>query len=123
MPFATVFFGLNPDSWYGRAAQRDEVLDWVNSNAIQGIFWMTGDLHSCYAGTVNANPSTQADRMVELAVTSGNSGFFLGGGEFEWNTNDAHVPLITLDPNNETLHVVYYDEAGVIAFEQTYTIN
>ena len=44
---------VNVDSWDGYAAERLEVLEHFRSRAVQDLLFMTGDIHSFFAGTVH----------------------------------------------------------------------
>ena len=43
---------LNPDQWDGYPADREEVLNHVRANAIEGVAVVTGDIHTFFAGEV-----------------------------------------------------------------------
>lgn len=121
VPFATLagLFGED-DRWEGHPAQRDEVRTFIDDNGIEGVVWLTGDLHQCYVGR------TEADRggMWEVAVTSGNIAApseVLPRGQFDWAVAVPHAPLLTFDADAGTVQVTFYTAEGDVGYEQTLT--
>jgi alkaline phosphatase D len=43
---------LNTDSWDGYGADRRELLDWIGSQGIRDVSFVTGDIHTFFAGAV-----------------------------------------------------------------------
>jgi phosphodiesterase/alkaline phosphatase D-like protein len=46
---------LNTDSWDGYGADRREILEFVGSNQIEDVAFLTGDIHTFFAGDVSAS--------------------------------------------------------------------
>ena len=71
--------GLNPDQWDGYSAERRELLEHVRSNGIDDVTFITGDIHTFWAGNVTptgrqdeagANPPPVATEFVGGSITS-----------------------------------------------------
>ena len=65
---------LNPDQWDGYGAERRELLEFVGSRGIQDVTFVTGDIHTFFAG--NVTPDGREQRVGgEAAVATE----FVGG--------------------------------------------
>jgi alkaline phosphatase D len=71
--------GLNPDQWDGYSAERRELLEHVRANGIDDVTFITGDIHTFWAGNVTptgrqdeagVNPPPVATEFVGGAITS-----------------------------------------------------
>ena len=71
--------GLNPDQWDGYAAERRELLEHVRANGIDDVTFITGDIHTFWAGNVTptgrqdeagVNPPPVATEFVGGSITS-----------------------------------------------------
>jgi alkaline phosphatase D len=47
--------GLNPDQWDGYGAERREVLSAIRAAGVRDVAFLTGDIHTFFAGTVHEN--------------------------------------------------------------------
>ncbi|MCA9652139.1 MAG: alkaline phosphatase D family protein [Myxococcales bacterium] len=109
------------DRWEGYVTQRAELQAFVDEHDLRGILWITGDVHMCYVGQVDADPTTAGESMWEVCVTSGNINplaSLLSTTQFPWRSQDPHVPLITFDPGNDVVLVELVDTDGRIAHSQ-----
>ena len=62
--------GLNPDQWDGYGAERREILEHVRARGVQDVTFITGDIHTFFAGAV----TTTGDATGRPAATE-----FVGG--------------------------------------------
>lgn len=60
------------DAWDGYAEERTQLLNFVNSNDIENIVVLTGDIHSTFAGEVRLNGNCKMCEFVTPSVTSSN---------------------------------------------------
>ena len=57
-----------------------------------------------------------------MCCTSGNSNPLadsLSLDQFNWVSDQPHLPVITFDAEAETVHVAFFGSDGSLAFEQT----
>ncbi len=69
-------------------------------------------------GQVDANPTTAGEGMWEVCVTSGNTNPLaneLSDEQFPWHSPDAHLPLLTFDPDANRVLVEFLDTDGQLA--------
>jgi alkaline phosphatase D len=103
------------DRWEGFPAQRGELLSHIEDNNLQNIWFLSGDFHVCFVSTLEASPTTLSGRVREIAVTGGNVNpipdFLLPfpGNQFAYGERAARALLITLDPENDAVHVRFID--------------
>ena len=126
VPFATLtgWLGIQADDrWEGYPDQRQEIIDYIDNENIENVWWVAGDIHTTYVGDIDAEPGpSAASRMKEICVTSGNSNPVAGildGTQFEYKTGDPRVPLLTFDPINNEVLVKILDDAGTVVYEET----
>lgn len=74
-------FNINLDAWDGYPAEQQKVADFIRSNDLKNIVFLTGDTHSAWAFEVSNQPSkdynpatSEGAFAVEFGVTSINSG-------------------------------------------------
>jgi phosphodiesterase/alkaline phosphatase D-like protein len=100
---------LDPlDRWEGYVTQRDALKAFVDEHQLDNILWIAGDVHMCYVGQIESEPTSPAERMWEVCVTSGNTNPLansLPEGQFAWASQQGHLPLITFDPMTERVQV------------------
>lgn len=125
VPFANLdgFLGASEDNrWQGHPAQRDAVKSFIDDNAIEGVVWVTGDIHLCYVGQIENQDDTPSGRAWEVCVTSGNINplaLTLPPSQFAWADGNPHAPLLTFDADANEVAVTFYRPDGTIAFETT----
>ncbi|MBL8915574.1 MAG: alkaline phosphatase D family protein, partial [Archangium sp.] len=113
-------WGGQADRWQGYAAQREAVLNFIETNAIKGVFFVSGDIHSgtimrvektgfrskLYevtagpAGNINPlnlvlEPGQESNRPVVFPPSQ----FLYAGGNFQ-------ATVLTFDPKANTVRVV-----------------
>lgn len=101
---------VNPDQWDGYAAERQDLLRTVQAAGTQDIAFLTGDIHTFFAGNVTptgrqdpvAGPVAAATEFVSGSITSG--GFLDDTGIRE---ESGSTPLnVALEANNPHLRFV-----------------
>lgn len=118
------------DRWEGYQTQRDALKAFVDEHALTGIVWVTGDVHMCYVGQIEGEPSTRADSMWEVCVTSGNTNPLanqLPEEQFPWRSSNPHVPRLTFepaaDPADDRVVVEFIDTAGQVAHRRELSLG
>lgn len=72
--------GINLDSWGGYPLERNKIADFIQSNSIKDVVFLTGDTHSSWACEVindvktSTNKNSKAPFAIELGTTSISSG-------------------------------------------------
>ena len=103
MPFATLtgWLGIQQDDrWEGYDGQRQELIDYIDNENITNVYWLAGDMHTCYIGDIDNNPSGGVgSRSKEICVTSGNTNpaagiLGLGVNQFEWKSGEPPSPSL-----------------------------
>jgi len=121
----TAFFGevFIEDRWDGYA-QRTEIIDWIFTEQIEGIFWIAGDYHFGSLGTVDP-PGLRGDHMWEALAGPGGSNPLTVADLF---TPNEQVPFfivdwtwlrVEADPVAGTLALQFIDGDGEIVQERT----
>lgn len=132
-------WGGQADRWQGYVAQREALLNFIESNAIKGVFFVSGDIHSGTimrveksgyrsklfevtagpAGNINPlnlvlEPGQEANRPVVFPPNQ----FLYAGGNFQ-------ATVLTFDPKANTVRVVFIDpKAGdAVTCDQTLTLE
>jgi alkaline phosphatase D len=109
------------DRWEGYVTQREALKAFVDEHQLRNILWVTGDVHMCYVGQIESDPTSYAEGMWEVCVTSGNTNPLansLSQQQFPWRSEYGHLPLITFDPNTERVRVEFVARDGSIAHTQ-----
>ncbi len=106
--------------------QRAELQAFVDEHALENILWITGDVHMCFVGQVEQNPTTRGQSMWEVCVTSGNLNPLanqIPKDQFPWASENAHLPLLTFDPASNTVHVEFIATDGSVAHSQELSLG
>lgn len=114
------------DRWQGYAKQRAELQAFVNEHELSHILWVTGDVHMCFVGQVDKNPSTRGEAMWEVCVTSGNINPLansLSEDQFPWRSENPHLPLITFDPASDSVRVDFIATDGTLAHSRVLDLS
>jgi phosphodiesterase/alkaline phosphatase D-like protein len=96
------------DRWEGYAAQRNQLLDVIDEEDIENVWFLSGDFHVCFAGRVRREGSQRTSRTWEVAVTGGNVnplGAALPKAQFPYGTAQPRATIIRLDPNDNRVLV------------------
>ncbi|WP_405206204.1 alkaline phosphatase D family protein [Aquimarina sp. LLG6339-5] len=89
------------DAWDGYQEEREQLLEFINSNDISNIIVLTGDIHSTFVGEVRYGGDCKMCEFVVPSVTSTNLDF-LGGvasglSEFYIRLLNRHIKDVDLD--------------------------
>ena len=103
---------INADQWDGYAAERREILEHVLAKDIENVAWLTGDIHTFFAGTVTTSGRTGAP----AAATEFVAGSITSEGIAEEFNNQNLVSDRIREPNP---HLAYVDtkERGYAVIE------
>ena len=111
------------DRWEGYAAARNDILNFIESNKLEGVIWISGDFH---LGTIaHASKSGLGASQLEFLVGPGaQAGNVLAGTlnspQFDWASSEDSYSLMTFDPVKKTVKIVYYDKDGKELVSKSY---
>ncbi len=105
------------DRWEGYAAQRTDILRFIDDNAIGGVLWLAGDFHLASAGRVaTSGPgSTQIELLAGPGAQTGNLlATVLGAPQFDFATRENNYTVLELDPTRVRVRAWWYDGSGSV---------
>lgn len=100
------------DRWEGYAAQREELLGFIESEEIRNVWFLSGDFHVCFVSQVEPGGGGVLAKTREIAVTGGNTnplGEFLDPPQFDYGSAAARAVLLTFDPQADEVLVRFLD--------------
>jgi alkaline phosphatase D len=106
------------DRWEGYPQQRQEVLDFINDNNIENVWFLSGDFHVTFVSRLEPDGMDLASRTREIAITGGNENplpEFLAGlnqPQFDYGRHRARGCIITFDPMANAVNVRFIDPAN-----------
>ncbi len=115
------------DQWSGYAAQRDEILDFIDTAPFDGVIWLAGDIHMSATGRIGA-PGDQGAGQIEVissgaAKAVGNPRAFLfNGPQWDWATAQRAFVTLSFQPLTGQVTVTHLAEGLGVMDEHTYTI-
>jgi phosphodiesterase/alkaline phosphatase D-like protein len=113
------------DRWEGFPGQRSELLDHIQAGQIRNVWFLSGDLHTCFVGAIQPGSAGVLAKMREVAVTGGNTnvlGDFLPPQQFPFHSSKPHAVLLTFDPEADEVLVRFIDsDTGEDAYAETLT--
>jgi len=116
------------DRWEGYPDQRDEVLDHINANTIENVWFISGDFHVTFVSRLEPNGDDLASRTREIAITGGEQNpipEFIAGlnpPQFDYGRHRARGCLLTLDPISNAVNVRFIDpQTGEDAYNESLT--
>jgi phosphodiesterase/alkaline phosphatase D-like protein len=125
----TAIFGAGgaEDRWDGYPAQRSEILSFIADSGIEGVLWVTGDVH--YAQVGNVDPAGGvAEDAVEVFVGPGGSfgnvaaELFEGDPQYWWLSSQWNYTRFRCDPVAGTIEVQHIGDAGDVLNAVTLTL-
>ncbi len=125
-PFADIassatLFTDNADRWDGFPDQRRRVLDAIDARG-GGVIFVTGDIHMTYLGRATTGGDAPSDNTWEVCTTSGNINPLassLDDEQFVFVEALPNLPVLTFDPDADSVHVAFYGKDGSLTHEQT----
>lgn len=122
MPTIPWDFAAN-DRWEGYPLQRQELLDFIASEAVANVWFLSGDFHTCFISHIEPDGDGVVAKTREIAVTGGNTnilGDFLAGSQFSFGSASPHGCIITFDPAADEVLVRFIDpDSGQDAYSET----
>jgi phosphodiesterase/alkaline phosphatase D-like protein len=123
--FPGAFDLARDDRWEGYAAQRTEILRFIDDNAISGVLWVAGDFHMASAGRVSTS-GVGSDQVEVLVGPGAHDGNILAATlfppQFDWATSRDNYAVIELDPSTSRASVFYHDEDDSVLEVLYYTL-
>ncbi len=111
------------DRWEGFPNQRGELLDLIQSQQLRNVWFLSGDLHTCFVGAIQPGSGGVLAGMREIAVTGGNTNFlgdFLPPEQFPFHSAKPHAVVLTFDPAADAVLVRFIDpDTGEDAYAET----
>jgi alkaline phosphatase D len=116
------------DSWQGYPVEREELLQFIGTNGIKDVVFVTGDIHTFIAGDVRTNLGAGTSVAVEFvggSITSRGIGegeaSLLPGNDQNPNTSPAIINLLRgLNPWTDQADLDHHGYARVTATQQRF---
>jgi alkaline phosphatase D len=115
--FPGFFDAAANDRWEGYAAQRTEILQFIDSKRIGGVLWVSGDFHMASVGRVSNSGAgaTQTEILVGPGAQVGNPlALSARAPQFDWASSTSNTTLLDLDPAAGTIRCVWRGANGVL---------
>jgi alkaline phosphatase D len=109
------------DRWSGYPTQRAEILSHIRDNGVEGVLWITGDVHYAQIGRVDPAGGVGEDQWEVLAGPGGSTlnaivEAFVGSEQYPVIFAQWNWARFTCDPGAGTITVTYIgDDGGVLA--------
>ena len=121
----TAIFGAAQvmDRWQGYPVQREEILAHIRDAAIEGVLWITGDVHYAQIGRVDPAGGTAQDQW-EVFCGPGGSFLnvlveaFVGSEQYELLFAQWNYTRLACDPGAGTVTVTYVGDDGATIAER-----
>jgi len=115
------------DRWMGYQADRDEILEYVDSEGIPGVVWVAGDLHYGALNYVGKPGEVGADQFEVMAGPAGSRlnplpGLFEGDDQFPILLSTWNYVRLECDPVLGTVFVRFIGDDGAVLAEQELAI-
>ena len=114
--FPALFF-LDEDRWEGYAAQREELLSFIDEENIRGVLWVAGDFHYTSLGRVGSNDQALGWKQWEVLVGPGSQYpnplyTTCVGPQYRFSSGTNNVTLMRFEPEEEQVHFQWLDGDG-----------
>jgi len=122
-PFAFDFAAR--DRWEGYPRQRDEILEFIDSERIDGVVWVAGDFHlGCMARVERSGTaSEQREFLVGPGAQTANPLWStLRMPQFLWSTGESNYTSFELIPEERRYRVTYHAGDGRTLQSREFTI-
>ena len=111
------------DRWEGYAAQRTELLQYIDDAGIDGVIWLAGDFHLAFISYVSPSGAGSTQREV-LAGPGGQSAnpllSSLTAPQFTYKTGTNNYTTLKLDPVGKSVTVGYHDADGTMFHSESF---
>jgi phosphodiesterase/alkaline phosphatase D-like protein len=108
------------DKWEGYAAQRNEILDFIQTKALKGVWWLSGDLHFGSVGGLEATGPRRAMREILMGPGGRPAGSpTLPATQFDRVVSATNYTVLRADPVKRELTVEFFGASGSL-FKRTY---
>lgn len=113
------------DRWEGYPDQRNELLEFIQTELVTNVWFLAGDFHTCFVSRIEPSGGLTANTW-EIAVTSGNSnplpdiatGF--SGAQFDYGVTVPRGCILLFDPEANAVNVRFIDpDTGEDVYDQT----
>ena len=114
--------GARADRWEGFPAQRAEILGFIEDAGIEGLLWVTGDVHYAQVGQIDPAGGPAADRVEVFAGPGGSfanvaAELFGGDPQYAWMSSTWNYTRFTCDPGTGQVRVAHIDDDGNVLNE------
>ncbi len=119
------FSAFSGDSWLSYTQQRTDILNWVETETIEGVLWVSGDHHFASVGLVSANGvgRTALEILAGPAGQGANPLFnLLRPPRWDYATGTNNYVTIELDPNTGVARLAFHSGNGIELFAKDYTL-
>jgi alkaline phosphatase D len=111
------------DRWDGYPAAREELLGFIEGEAIEGVVFLSGDFHLAYTGW--ASETGVGSTVLEVLAGPGAQfpnplDGFLRAPQFDFATREMNYAELILDPASREITIRYFGEDGDVFAERTY---
>lgn len=124
--FPGLFDLLSSDRWEGYAAQRTEILSFIENERIGGVLWVSGDFHLGSAGRVS--PSGVGRNAIEVLAGPGAQSAnpllwtLAGNSQFDFTTGTNNTTHFELDPATRKATVSFHSGTGAVLATRSYVL-
>ncbi|MCI0672232.1 MAG: alkaline phosphatase D family protein [Myxococcaceae bacterium] len=113
------------DRWEGFAAQRTELLSYIESSGIPGVLFVAGDFHLASMGRVSR--TGPGARLHEVLVgpganVSNPSPSYPAPPQFDWSSGINNYAVLELEPGRREVTVRYHDARDAVLTERTWAL-
>ncbi len=119
----TVWDAYPTDRWEAYGDQRRDILEFIDSNAIDGVVWLAGDFHLAFISQVSTSGAGASQREV-LCGPGGQVTnqllYSLGAPQFSYVTGTNNYTTLRLDPSTRTVTVAYHDGSGAAFHSESF---
>lgn len=104
------------DRWEGFPDSRSELLNFIDDEQIENIWFISGDFHVCFVSRIESMGANLAARTREIAVTGGNTNI-LGSsltlsGHFDYGVGQPRGCVLTFDPSTDSVNCRFINPDG-----------
>lgn len=115
--FPGLFDFASNDRWEGYGAQRTEILQFIDTERIGGVLWVSGDFHMASVGRVSTSGAgaSQTEILVGPGAQTGNPlAASARAPQFDWSSSSSNTTILDLDPVAGTIRCVWRGANGVL---------